>query len=471
MRDAPYAKRARAIVVNNVIGAGVGMQAQVKNSRDNPHASINEDIEDAWELWAKADSCHTGGTLHFSDFERACLSEVFTAGEVFIRKHYRTFGNSRVPLALELIEAERLADEFNYPQGSAESTRLGIEVDAFGRPVNYYVRTIHPGELRLTDQGIRFEKVPASEIIHLRKVERWPQTRGEPWMHSVMRKLNDMDGYTEAEIIAARSAACYMGIWETPDPDSIGEPQSDGTQEVELAPGMMEKGLPGEKFVPYMPNRPNSALDPFMRYMVREVATGIPGMTYESLSGDYSQSNFSSSRLGVIDSRDDWRVLQKWWARTFREPLLRDWMQAAVLGGAIPSISVESWALSPERFLEVAWKFRGWTWFDPPADIAAYKDAVRCGFTTVAAVIEQTGNGADIEDVLEQRRQELDDMAAQSLSFESDPVAFPPRIATAQNQAQPDPAKGPADVPMDPKQMPSDGSMPSDKVVPMKGRG
>jgi capsid protein len=54
MRDAPYAKRARTIIVNNVIGSGVGMQMQVKNSRGVTHATINENIEDAWECWSKA---------------------------------------------------------------------------------------------------------------------------------------------------------------------------------------------------------------------------------------------------------------------------------------------------------------------------------------------------------------------------------------------------------------------------------
>jgi lambda family phage portal protein len=449
LRDAPYAKRARSIVVNNVLGSGVGMQAQVKNSRGELHQKINADIEAAWEKWTRPDSCHTGGAMHFFDLERTCLSEVFTAGEAFPRKHYRAFGNSRIPFALELIEAERVADEFTHPQGAGPAARLGVELDPFGRPVAYFIRTIHPGELRFTaDQTVQLERVPASDIIHLRKIDRWPQTRGEPWLHAVVRKLNDMDGYSEAEIIAARSAASYMGMIETPDMDNpIGEPQTDGTQQLELSPGMIERLGPGEKFNAFMPNRPNTALDPFMRYMLREVAMGIPGLTYETISGDYSQSNFSSSRLGVVDSRDDWRILQKWWARSFREPLHREWMQAEVLSGGIPSISVEQFALDPDRFCAVSWKFRGWTFYDPTKDVAAFKDAVRCGFTTVQAVIQQTGGGMDIEDVLEQRRHELDDMAELDLQFETDPVAFPAKAPAAVEPAAPAAAIAPMAAP------------------------
>jgi len=43
------------------------------------------------------------------------MGEVFEAGEVFIRKHYTRFGDSRVPLALEVIEPERLATELVTP--------------------------------------------------------------------------------------------------------------------------------------------------------------------------------------------------------------------------------------------------------------------------------------------------------------------------------------------------------------------
>ena len=412
MRDAPYAKRARAIVTNNVVGSGVGMQCQVKNSRGEPHARINLDIESSWREWSKADSCHTGGELHFCDLERAAMGEVVTAGEVFIRLHRRRFGNSKIPFTVELIEAERIADEFSNPSpgpvNNKADVRLGVEIDTFGRPLAYWIRDRHPGELRTgIDASVRLERVSAADIIHLRLIDRWPQTRGEPWLHTVARKLNDMDGYSEAEIIAARGAASYMAFIETPDLDNpLGEKQSDGTEQMDLEPGSIDRLGPGEKLNFVSPNRPNPAMDPFMRMMLREVAAGI-GVSYESLSRDYSQSNYSSSRLALLDDRDLWRVLQQWWARAFRSRLYEQWLQAAVLSRAITSIPVESYALKPEQFTAVAWKFRGWSWVDPAKEVAAYKEAVKAGFMTVSKVITLTGGGDDIEDVIAERKREL----------------------------------------------------------------
>jgi capsid protein len=46
---------------------------------------------------------------------------------------------------------------------------------------------------------------------------------------------------------------------------------------------------------------------------------------------------------------------------------------------------------------------------------------VRCGFTTVSQVVQQTAEGMDLEDVLEQREQELEQMHEKGLEFDTDP--------------------------------------------------
>jgi lambda family phage portal protein len=168
----------------------------------------------------------------------------------------------------------------------------------------------------------------------------------------------------------------------------------------------VEHLAPGEDITFVSPNRPNAAMDPFMRMMLREVAAGI-GVSYESLSRDYSQSNYSSSRLALLDDRDLWRVLQQWFIRSFREPLHREWLRQAILSGAIPEISREEYMLNPEKFESVRFKPRGWSWIDPSSEVEAYKQAIRSGLTTTTDVIAMTGDGDDIEDKLERRAREL----------------------------------------------------------------
>ncbi len=408
-RDAAYAKRARSIIQNNVIGTGIGMQAKVERSKGVYDDKVNDELEMYFEEWCEAKSCHTGGELHFADLLRAVMGQVFDAGEVLIRVHNQRFGNSKIPIALELIEAERIADEFQASAKLPQTVvRMGIETDAYHRPLAYWLRSTHPGDLRLTpEQTTKIERVPAEDIFHLRIIERWPSTRAMPWMHAAARKLNDMDGLTEAEITAARAAACYMGIIESPEGQSnYGDEQANGSREVALEPATVETLAAGEKFNFVAPNRPNAQLDPFMRMMLREVAAGI-GCSYESLSRDYSQSNYSSSRLALLDDRDLWKVLQLWVIRSFLQQFHKRWVQAAVLSRTIPSISPEMYALNMPKYEKAMFKPRGWGWIDPTKEVEAYSLAIEQGFTTVTHVIAQTGDGRDIEDVLKERAQEL----------------------------------------------------------------
>ena len=72
----------------------------------------------------------------------------------------------------------------------------------------------------------------------------------------------------------------------------------------------------------------------------------------------------------------------------------------------------------------------------PTKEVGAAKEAVKAGFCTVADVIAATNNGADLEDVLRARRQELDLMDELDLQFDTDPVE-PPAPAPAAAPAAP----------------------------------
>jgi lambda family phage portal protein len=441
-RDSAYAKRAKLIVVNNVVGQGIGLQAQVKSTRGGFLTHVNRAIEDAWRLHSQARFFHTGGELDEADFERAVMSEVFEAGEVFIREHFDYFGGGAIPYALELIESERVPHTVQPQVAPGAELRMGIEVDRFYRPLWYWVRARHPSEWNFNSRqsAEELERVPAAEMIHMRLIERWPQTRAVPLLHAVAKKVNDMDGYSEAEIVAARGAANYMASVETDPLATLGEETEDGYREIEVAPGAVFRLATGEKLNFHAPNRPNTALDPFMRYMLREMAAGC-GVSYESLSRDYSQSNYSSSRLALIDDRDSWRVLQGWFIRKFRQRVHRAWLNQAMLARAVPGVALDAYAADPEKYVAAKFKPRGWSWVDPTKEVAAYKEAERAGYTTKSRIIAQTGDGMDFEDVMEERRAELDAAAELNLAFDTDPGAEPAEPAAP---PAPDPDDGAA---------------------------
>ncbi len=442
-RNNEYAKQALRLIVNNVVGqAGIGMQSNVMMRRGGkPDDRANDAIETAFAKWGRKENCHTAGKLSWTAIQRVCLRAVAEGGEILLRKiRGEKFGRSDVPFALEIIEPDQLVDSWSGRNSvSGNEVRMGVEVDKWQRPVAYWLYPRHPGDV--LQQGVPqandYIRVPAEEVIHLAVWDRPNQSRGVPWFHAVMVKLRHMGGYEEAEIVAARASAAIMGFITTSEPDlgvdGDDDPEADGLVDgervMDMAPGTIRELQPGETFTGFAPSRPNSALEPFMRFMLRAVAVGV-GCAYEGISGDYSQSNYSSSRLSLLNERDNWRVLQAWLVEDLMQPVYEAWLEMAVLSGAV---DLRAYEMAPEVYHAPRWQPRGWEWVDPAKEGAAWKAAVRNGFATVADVI--AAKGGDIEDVWRQRRRELDMSNEMKLVFDTDP-----NEVTDKGQAQPEPA-------------------------------
>lgn len=427
VRDNPFAVQAVRVIRNNVIGEGVGMQAQVKSAGGALQKGINDSIEDAWRAWCDRDSCHTAGILGFADIEQMALVQLVTSGEFIARKVRQPFGRSRIPLALEVIEADRLLDNWQTaraPNGNA--IRMGVEVDQWGRPAAYWFSPNHPGDQQFrTFEASQLMRVPASDIVHLYVCSRWPQTRGEPWFHATMRSLHDEGGLTESETVKARAAANIVGFIKSPEPMA-----ADGTiagrQIIDTEPGQWQKLLPGEEVAGMSGYAPNPSLDPFLRFMVRKMAIGV-GISYESLSRDYTTATYSSARMALLEDRALYRVLQGFFCRNFRADVHREFMDAAVLVGAVKAGA--DYYTNPAKYQAVRFKPRGWSWIDPTKEEAAYAAAVRDGFMTQGDVIAQTSQDADLEDVLDRREEELRLIDERKLKFDTDsrtPKTAPP---------------------------------------------
>lgn len=438
VRDNPYAKHAVRVITNNVIGTGIGMQAQVMSAAGKLQTSVNDGIEKAWEGWVEKDSIHTAGLMGLPDIERYCLHQLVTSGEAILRKVRTPFGRrNEIPLALELLEADRLLDNWQTaraPNGNA--IRMGVEIDGWHRPVAYWFSPQHPGDYQFTTfEPSRFMRIPAEDIIHLYIVERWPQSRGEPWFHAVLKSLHDQGGYEEALVVKARASANIVGFIRTPDPvgGAVADAIVGDRQVIDTEPGTWQKLLPGEDVTGYPSMTPDPAVDPFLRYMLRKMAVGI-GISYESQSRDYSQSNYSSSRMGLLEDRDLYRVLQGFVSRNLRLDLHREFLDASVLVGQVKT--GPDYFTNAAKYQAVRFKPRGWSWIDPAKEVLAYKMAVRNGFMTQGDVISQTSEDADIESVLKERREELDMAAELKLIFDSDPLQV-----NDKGQSQPLPAE------------------------------
>jgi len=140
-------------------------------------------------------------------------------------------------------------------------------------------------------------------------------------------------------------------------------------------------------------------------------------VNYAALSGDYSQSNYSSSRLAQIEDRDCWKVLQQYLIDELLTPIFERWLEAAVLSGAL---NLPGYDLAPDRFSACRWMARGWSYIDPLKDVEADKAAIRCGLKTQAQVVAE--QGGDLEELLMARKAEVDRAQKLELQFDTNPA-------------------------------------------------
>ena len=431
-RDNDYARQALRAIEGNVVGQGIPFQAQVRMLRGGRlDAGVNDQIEQAWKRWTKARHCHTGGKLTFHDIERLAVRACAESGEVFIRLVKQPFGGSQVPLALEVLEADLLDDGLNGRSQQGNEIRMGVEVDTWGRPVAYHFLAFHPGDYQFSNQQIstqRHKRVLADEVIHLYRMERPGMTRGITWFASAIQRLHHLSGYEQAEIVRARASSALMGFITSPEGELMGDEVMEGERVSSFEPGVFKYLAPGESVTVPQLDAPDGQFEPFLRAMLRAMAAGI-GCSYETVSRDFSQTNYSSSRLSLLEDRDHWRILQNWLVENLHQRVFDVWLDMAVLSGALPLANYE---IQAERYKAVRWMPRGWAWVDPAKEVDAYAMAVRNGFKTLSEVVAE--QGGDIEELMRARRQELDDAEALNLKFDTDPGSDP---APAPTPAEP----------------------------------
>ena len=420
-RDSDYARQALRIIVNNTVGSGIQFQSQVRMARGAGRLDqrINDIIESAWHEWCKKNSCDVGGRLNFHDIERLVMRSCAESGEVIIRMVNQPFGYSRIPLALEVIESDLLVDDYNGMADNGNEIRMGVEVDKWSRPVAYYFYADmrHPGDYLFSSRTVvtsKYTRIPADEIIHLYLVDRPGQTRGVTWFSSSVERLHHLSGYEQAELISKRVSASLMGFITSPEGELIGDGTYDDERVTTFEPGVFKYLQPGESVSVPTINSESAGYADYIRASLRAFSAGL-GCSAESVMNDYSQSNYSSSRLALQNERDVWRQLQSWLIDNFNKIVYYRWLDLAVLSGVV---NLPRYELDPSFYHACRFIPRSWGYIDPTKEVDAYKEALRAGFITKSQIIAE--NGSDLQEVFGQLAAERDLARELYLRFDTD---------------------------------------------------
>jgi lambda family phage portal protein len=394
-----YGKRFLNLLKQNVIGPnGIQVESIVTKPRGQRDEVVNTMIDSAYDEWCQRGICTVDGKLSMVGVDQLIMTTVASDGELLIRK-MRGWPGNRFGFAIQLIEADQLDIELNRKLQNGHEIRMGVEFDAYRRPVAYWVLKDHPNDFfyGVGYSRSKYTRIPAEDIIHPFIFERIGQSRGVPWMAAAADRAKMLDGYEEAELVAARTAAAKMGFFKEPDNEDWEGDDPDSADDVSQPPVMdAEAGsfanIGRMDFKAWTPEHPVAAFEMFVQSILRDISSGW-NVSYVSLGNDLRGVSYSSIRQGALDERDYWRLLQKWAIENFKAEIRSEWLRSSITFGAINLPIVDRGFSFYDKPM---WKPRGWEWVDPLKEVMANERAAKNFFKPVQEIV--SSSGGDIYD-------------------------------------------------------------------------
>ncbi|TIN36838.1 MAG: phage portal protein [Mesorhizobium sp.] len=402
-RNNPHARKAKTVWQNNLVGTGIRPRAK------DGDATAKRAIE-LWGEWAKR--ADADNQLDIYGLIELAVGTMISGGDTLIRRRLRLASDGlKIPLQLQVMEGDLLDHTKNGVINPGRTVVQGVEFDQIENRTAYWMFQQHPGNTNITGLGSLVSRpVPASEIIHLYRKER-TQTRGVPWGSAVVREFRDFDDYQAAEIIRKKTEACVVAIVLGADEGQEG-----------IAPSIVDaNGVPVESFEPGLIayahggkdikfNSPSSmgGFPDYKKATLHTVAAGYL-VPYELLTGDLSEVNFSSARVGLVEFRRLVETVQ--WLTIIPMMLDKVWAwfcEAAYFAGELPTADIPiEW--DPPEFDSV----------NPIDDANADLINIRSGKMTLFEAIAKRGR--DPIAVLEEHAVVAKLLDKLGLIFDSDP--------------------------------------------------
>lgn len=336
----------------------------------------NKRIREAFEDWSRLGNCTVCGKLTFKDVQRIAITSSARDGN-FLARIYRGPSFGKYGFQLQVLDFLMLDLTLNKSLDGGGYILNGIECNTLDKPVAYHLHKANPARVGTRGERVR---IPAEEIIHLYSpYDQTASVLSVPWAHTALRRLHLVGEFEEAAATNARWGAAKMGFFTKSasleaeegyarkgENGETGEDDEDDRPDLmQIEPGMLETLPEGWDFKGFDPAYPNGEMISFNKVMLRGAAAGL-GVAYTSIANDLEGYSYSGLRAGLGEERDEWTILQDWFADHFCGPIAAPWLQMALLTGAL-----ELPFTKLEKFSAIGWTGRGWRSVNPKDDATA----------------------------------------------------------------------------------------------------
>lgn len=373
----------------NVIGRGISLQARTGN------AEFNREAERLWKQWCRAKNCDVTGQQNFTQMLRMALTQKKVDGGILFKKCYTKGG--LVPFKLQVLEVDELDVSQIRPKRKGNRVTGGIEYDAYNRPVGYWIKQYSIDGMSLSES----KYYDANDIIFYWQKKRASQIREISDLSQTISRVRDANEFINAVSIKERVAACLAVFIKRVLPNGGGFGRGGGGNEKRhsyegktLAPGMIAELNAGDELDVVNPANSGSDSAEFLKVQQRMISSG-QGLSYEAVSRDMSQTNYSSARQAMIEDDNTYWPEAELLIERVMDEVYETFLISCVLAGLISAPGFwddkllyfeHQWVPSPRR------------WIDPSKEATANKIALTTGQKTFQDICAE--NGKDWEDQL-----------------------------------------------------------------------
>lgn len=397
------------------------------------------EVEIWFKMWAEdpdfradVERNQTWGGLMRLGYYHYCMENEALAVVYFLPRAGNRFGT-----CIKVIDPDRLSNPNNT--SDTPEVRGGVEVDRNGAATAYYINAAHPNDyvVKPGDQQ-RWVRVPRwtragrPNVVHAFRKDRAGQLRGVSRLAAVLKRFKMLDRYDDSELQAAALNA-IMSLFITTNspgsmPDALAPVDDSGMgDEYDAAfdrrAAFHEKSnltfngvrIPlladGEKIETVKAERPSNNFAAFEAAVLRSVSSAF-GLTYEQISNDWGNVNYSSARAALIEI---WRGMiadRLLFCRQFVTPLFTAWLEEAILRGIVKlPAGAPGFYEMKAAYTACQWIGPGRGWVDPVKEAEAAGMRMKAGLSTLED--EAAEQGKDWRDNLDMRaRIRVETMAA-----------------------------------------------------------
>lgn len=426
--------------LDNIIGSGLRLNSK-------PDWAIlglkDAKAQREWERMTQAKFCNwaysqdncidASRRMRFPALLAQAYRSYLTSFEILATAEWLPEPGKKYATAIQMIDPARLSN----PQGQMNTNKLraGVALGNMGEPLGYNIASALLSESFInTGAPLRSWKYVPKEtpwgrklVLHHYDTEEPGQSRGKNGFVSVLAKSKMLEKFKGVTLQASILNAMYAAVissnldWQTVGTAvGAGEQVSGDTEYMNNVTnfhgdnGIRFNGVkiphlyPNEKLELMSPQHPVAAFESFERAVLRHMSAGA-NLTYEQLSRDYSQTNYSGARAGMLEV---WRFFNGKHvniAAPFATDIYSLWLEEAIDLG-----EVELPAGTPDFYEEkhawcgCKWIGPGRSHIDPEKEANATKMEYGLCLTTLEK--EASARGEDWEDLLLQRQQEHDRM-------------------------------------------------------------